>query len=99
MIDPCLSGQDKEELLFHSAGDFHGQGAFFFCWKNLPLGDFVMVSSVVRMPLCMPAGVVPPKSSSVSLVVGKGLSEVPWMAGFTPPCPAGRIPFWTSGLA
>lgn len=51
------------------------------------------------MPLWMPAGVVTSKSSSVPLGVGEGPSGVPWMAGFTPACPAGRIVFWTSGLA
>lgn len=50
------------------------------------------------MPLWMPAGVVTSKSSSVPLGVGEGFSGVPWMAGFTPACPAGRIVFWMSGL-
>lgn len=67
--------------------------------ENLPLGDPVGVSSVVGLPLWMPAGVVDAKSSSVPLGVEKGSSGVPWAAGFAPACPAGRIPFWASGLA
>lgn len=49
--------------------------------------------------LWMPAGVVTAKSSSVPLGVGRRPAGVPWMAGFTPACPAGRLPSWTSGLA
>ena len=67
-------------------------------WENLPLGDAGRVSSVVCLPLWMPAGVVTAKSSSVPLGVEKGSSGVPWVAGFVPACPAGRIPFWASGL-
>lgn len=67
--------------------------------ENLPFGGPAVVSWVVCMPLWMPAGAVTPKSSSVSLGVGEKPSGVPWMAGFAPACPAGRIPFWASGLA
>lgn len=67
--------------------------------ENLPFGGPLVVSWVVCVPLWMPAGAVTPKSSSVSLGVVEKLSGVPWMAGFPPACPVGRIPFWASGLA
>lgn len=77
---------------------FMAQG-HFPSWENLPFGDPVVVSSVVSMPLWIPAGVVTPKSLPSPLGVGKGLPGAPRMGGFIPACPAGRIPFWTSGLA
>lgn len=77
---------------------FMAQG-HFPRWENLPLGDPVVVSPVVSMPLWMPAGVVTPKSLPAPLGVGKGLPGAPRIGGFIPACPAGRIPFWTSGLA
>lgn len=80
------------QMTFTALGHFPGL-------ENLPFGDPVVVSSVVCMPLWMPTGVVSAKSSSVPLVVGKGPSEFPRMAGFAPACPAGRIPFWTAGVA
>ena len=92
-----MSRQDKEpfsltpQMTFLALGGLPG-------WENLPLGDAMGVSSVVCLPLWIPAGVVAAKSSSVPLGVEKGSSGVPWVAGFAPACPAGRIPFWASGL-